>query len=100
MIVAEKGQKYWAPALEKAGFIAAFENHAHHRKFTYKLKNGIVSEEGVRYIGEGSWGVREGKCLDNWVHPDISLFQDYDNGDPNHVWKMTLKKITPTEHEI
>jgi hypothetical protein len=41
-------------------FVAAFEHHTHHRKFTHKIKGNQVStnkSEGVRYIGDGSWGV-------------------------------------------
>lgn len=45
--------------------MAAFEHHTHHRKFTYKIKgNKVVNKTdfGVRYVGDGSWGVPEDPC--------------------------------------
>ena len=66
MKVIEKGTKYWIPRFDKGNFIAAFEHHTHHRKFTYKLNNGTKStDKGVRYVGDGSWGVPEGKCSEH-----------------------------------
>jgi hypothetical protein len=40
--------------------LAAFEHHTHHRKFTFKIKGNQPQSnttEGVRYVGDGSWGV-------------------------------------------
>ena len=31
-------------------------------------------------------------------HPD--LFEDYDKDDPNHIWKVTLRKKSENTHEI
>lgn len=54
----EKGLKYWAPAFDSGRFVAAFEHHTHFKKFTHKIKGDKVSkDDGVRYIGDGSWGV-------------------------------------------
>jgi hypothetical protein len=43
-------------------FIAAFEHHTHHKKITHKIKDQKVGDEGVRYVGDGSWGVPEDPC--------------------------------------
>lgn len=54
----EKGLKYWAPAFDSGRFVAAFEHHTHFKKFTHKIKGDKVSkDDGVRYVGDGSWGV-------------------------------------------
>ena len=62
MNAVEKGKKYWTPLFDKINLIAAFEHHTHHRKFTKKIRNETVDDNGVRYIGDGSWGIPNGKC--------------------------------------
>ena len=47
----------WIPLFDQYNFTAVMEHHTHYRKMSYKLKNKTVSEEGTRYIGDGSWGV-------------------------------------------
>jgi hypothetical protein len=56
--VIEAGKKYWTPLFDDQKFIAAFEHHTHHKKLTKKIKGDKVSaDDGVRYVGDGSWGV-------------------------------------------
>ena len=92
MNVISKGTKYWTPLFDKGNYIAAFEHHTHHRKFTHKIRDGKVVSLGTRYIGDGSWGVPVSKCGSHreTKHPD--LFEDYDKDDPNHIWKVTIKR--------
>ena len=57
----------WVPLFDDAKYTAAFEHHTHYRKFTRKLKGNQVqndTQQGVRYVGDGSWGVPEDKCPD------------------------------------
>jgi len=57
--------KSWTPLFDSGRFVAAFEHHTHHRKFTKKIiGNKVVNKTdvGVRYVGDGSWGVPEEAC--------------------------------------
>lgn len=59
-LVIDAGLKYWTPLFDAGRFVAAFEHHTHHRKFTFKMRGNQVQSnksEGVRYVGDGSWGV-------------------------------------------
>jgi hypothetical protein len=60
--VIEAGMKYWTPLFDSGKFVAIFEHHSHHKKITHKIKNDKISEDGVRYVGDGSWGVPEKVC--------------------------------------
>jgi len=43
----------------------AMENHVHSFKRTYPIKQGkINTEEGIVYIGDGSWAVILEECKD------------------------------------
>lgn len=54
----ELGLKNWAPLFDSGKFVAAFEHHTHHKKLTYKIQADKVNKsDGVRYVGDGSWGV-------------------------------------------
>lgn len=59
-LVIDQGLQHWAPLFDSGKFTAAFEHHTHHRKFTFKIKGNKPQSnttEGVRYVGDGSWGV-------------------------------------------
>jgi hypothetical protein len=47
---------------DQYNFVAAMEHHTHFRKFTQKIKNNSISQDGMRFIGDGSWGVLEEVC--------------------------------------
>lgn len=51
-------RKNWVPLFEKHGFKAAFEHHDHAYKRTYPLINYKIDPEGVIYLGDGAWGVK------------------------------------------
>ena len=103
MNVIQEGTKEWTPLFDQGGFVAAFEHHTHHRKITNKIYNNTVSKDnkGVRYIGDGSWGVPEGPCSKKRIskHPEYFLNTEVDKP-PNHVWKVRLLKTTETTHSI
>ena len=99
--VIEKGNKNWTPLFDRDNFIAAFEHHTHHRKFTYKLNNGTIANNGVRYIGDGSWGVPEGGCGEHRFTKHPELFEHYDTDhNPNHIWKIRIIKTAEKAHSI
>jgi acid phosphatase type 7 len=49
-------RKFWLPLFEEHGVKVAFENHDHTYKLTYPIKNNKIDEEGIVFIGDGSWG--------------------------------------------
>lgn len=49
-------REHWLPLIEKAGVRLVFENHDHAYKRTYPIKNNEIHQDGVVYIGDGSWG--------------------------------------------
>tara|TARA_R110002124_G_scaffold106139_2_gene257596 strand:+ start:5536 stop:6786 length:1251 start_codon:yes stop_codon:yes gene_type:complete len=53
-----KIREHWVPLFEKSSMKLAFENHDHAYKRTYPIKNNNVDEDGIVYIGDGSWGTR------------------------------------------
>lgn len=49
-------RELWVPLFEQHNVKVAFENHDHIYKRTYPIRDGKVSNNGVVYIGDGSWG--------------------------------------------
>lgn len=49
---------HWVPIFEKAGLRVAFENHDHTYKRTFALLKNKKDKNGVIYLGDGAWGVR------------------------------------------
>jgi len=49
-------RKYFVPLFEKYGVRMAFENHDHAYKRTHPILNGEINQEGIVYMGDGSWG--------------------------------------------
>lgn len=47
----------WTPIFERHGVQLAFENHDHAYKRTFPIREKQLSDEGIIYIGDGSWGV-------------------------------------------
>ncbi len=56
-------RQYWVPLFDKHNLTAAMENHGHMFKYTKRLTGGQVDENGIRYIGDGSWGVEKDDCI-------------------------------------
>uniref|UniRef100_UPI0030ED4373 purple acid phosphatase family protein n=1 Tax=uncultured Cyclobacterium sp. TaxID=453820 RepID=UPI0030ED4373 len=51
-------RNHWVPLFEKSSMNLAFENHDHAYKRTYPIKDNNVDEDGIVYIGDGSWGTK------------------------------------------
>jgi hypothetical protein len=49
-------RKYWVPLFEKYRVPVVLEHHDHTFKRTKPLLNGVANENGVLYLGDGSWG--------------------------------------------
>ena len=50
-------REHWAPLFEEHGIQIVFENHDHTYKRTPPIRNGEIHEEGIVYLGDGTWGV-------------------------------------------
>ena len=75
------GRQYWVPLFEKYNVTVVFENHSHLLKRTHPLLKHSPNENGISYLGDGSWGA----LSDNdWSISDPSLFAFQSR--VNHVW--------------
>lgn len=54
--IPQRIRQHWLPLFEEHGVKVAFENHDHAYKRTYPLKRNKRDENGIVYIGDGSWG--------------------------------------------
>lgn len=50
-------RNHWVPVFDQYRLTAAFENHDHDYKRTFRLRHGKLDPSGVQYIGDGAWGV-------------------------------------------
>lgn len=54
-------RRFWVPLFDKYGLQVAFEHHDHAYKRTVLLKEGKEDPMGVLYLGDGAWGVENGR---------------------------------------
>jgi hypothetical protein len=59
MLVINEGTKHWTPLFDHYNFTSALEHHTHFQKMTYRIKANQINHGGVRYVGDGSWGVTD-----------------------------------------
>ena len=60
-------QQQWSPLFEQFRVDAVFENDHHVYKRTHPITRGVIDEEdGVVYLGDGSWGVNVRQIPRNW----------------------------------
>lgn len=60
---------------------------------TFRIKaNRLNHEEGVRYVGDGSWGVTDESCPTKWMTPHVNIFENMVHRNPNHMWQLTLTR--------
>jgi hypothetical protein len=52
----EENRIHWAPLFERHRVDAVFEHHDHTYKRTHPMLDGRPNEQGVLYLGDGSWG--------------------------------------------
>ena len=52
----EDNRKFWVPLFEKHRVPVVLEHHDHTFKRTKPLVNGLGHDNGVLYLGDGSWG--------------------------------------------
>ena len=52
----EANRKHWAPLFDKYRVPVVLEHHDHTYKRTKPLLDGLGHDNGVLYLGDGSWG--------------------------------------------
>jgi hypothetical protein len=52
----EENRKHWVPLFEKYRVPVVLEHHDHTFKRTKPLVGGLANDNGVLYLGDGSWG--------------------------------------------
>jgi hypothetical protein len=103
MNVISNAFKFWTPLFDEFNFVAGFEHHTHHKKFTKKLRNNTVVDEeavGMRYVGDGSWGVIEGSCTEGRKTPSPEKIKFSDLEKPNHLWLVTLNQQADMTYKV
>jgi acid phosphatase type 7 len=53
----EEQRMHWVPLFEKYSVDIVLEHHDHTFKRTHPLLNGLKNDNGVVYLGDGSWGM-------------------------------------------
>lgn len=52
-----KIRENWVPLFERYGVCAVFEHHNHCYKRTHPIKEEKIDQQGIIYLGDGSWGI-------------------------------------------
>lgn len=78
-------RNHWVPLFEQNGIRLAFEHHDHTFKRTKPILDGAENENGIVYIGDGSWGVD----TRNPEEADQRWYLEKASAD-NHFWHITI----------
>ena len=84
----EGNRKHWVPLFEKYRVPLVLEHHDHTFKRTKQLLDGLAHENGVLYLGDGSWG-----RLRNPKKPDKLTYLAASSRD----YHLSLHRIQGTE---
>lgn len=55
--ISQRIRQHWVPLYENAGVQTIFEHHDHTFKRTKPLLGGVENANGIRYLGDGLWGI-------------------------------------------
>lgn len=55
--VSQRIRQHWVPLYENTGVQLVFEHHDHTFKRTKPLLGGVENANGIRYVGDGLWGI-------------------------------------------
>ena len=55
--ISQRIRQHWVPLYENAGVQTVFEHHDHTFKRTKPLLGGVENVNGIRYLGDGLWGI-------------------------------------------
>lgn len=82
------GRIHWEPYFSAYNLTAGFENHDHTLKRSKRLRNGVPAEDGVLYIGDGSFGV-EPRTVEPELREHLEVQKPL-----GHVW---IVDVSPDE---
>ena len=86
-------RQHWVPLYEGAGVQLVFEHHDHTFKRTKPLLGGVENANGIRYVGDGLWGIGS-------RNPDTSrTYLDVANT-RHHVHLVTLTAANRTVEAV
>jgi acid phosphatase type 7 len=74
------GRVHWEPYFTAFGLTTAFENHDHTLKRSKRISNNQIDDEGVLYLGDGSFGVNP-----RTVEPELRWYLDLQES-AGHIW--------------
>jgi len=70
-------RKHWVPLFEKYRVPVVLEHHDHTFKRTKPLLNGLADDNGVLYLGDGSWGRLRSPQSPEKLHYLAAASRDY-----------------------
>ena len=73
----EPNRKHWVPLFERYRVPVVLEHHDHTFKRTKPLIGGLASDDGVLYLGDGSWGRLRAPQPPEKLHHLAASSQDY-----------------------
>ena len=73
----EHNRQYWVPLFEKYRVPVVLEHHDHTFKRTKPLLGGLPHDNGVLYLGDGSWGRLRAPQAPEKVHYLATASRDY-----------------------
>jgi hypothetical protein len=73
----ENNRTYWVPLFDKYRVPVVLEHHDHTFKRTKPLLAGLPNDDGVLYLGDGSWGRLRIPRKDDKLHVMAKTSEDY-----------------------
>lgn len=91
--ISQRIRQHWVPLYENAGVQLVFEHHDHTFKRTKPLLGGIENANGIRYVGDGLWGIGSRP-------PDTSRWYLDTANDKYHVHLVTITATNRTVEAV
>lgn len=92
-VISTRIRQHWVPLYENAGVKTVFEHHDHTFKRTKPLLGGVENPSGIRYVGDGLWGI--GKRTPDPSRPYLEITTDQ-----HHVHLVTLTSTNRTVEAV
>jgi len=86
-------RQHWVPLYEAAGVKLVFEHHDHTFKRTKPLLGGAEHPDGIRYVGDGLWGIGSRP-------PNTSRWYIETANETHHVHLVTLTDTNRTVEAV
>lgn len=70
-------RKFWIPLFQEYGVKMSMEHDNHTFKRTFPIKDGMVDQDGIIFLGDGAWGVIPLKPKRHWYLAKASRTNNY-----------------------